>query len=317
MSAAGDYAAMIDAVDAQRTELGLLDIGPARWSRVALSYVFDPHRSLDPNLERLASLIEPGDEVVDVGGGAGRIGLPLALRCRSLLNVEPAPGMADQFETLAKDAGIENARVVRSDWLAADGITGDVVLSVDVTYFVREIEAFLAKMTAAARRRAALWLWDPTPPNRNATLFEAAFDTPLARTPGPDEVRAVLAEMGIAPETVGLPEPFAWPERGDLPRTPEETVDFALEALDSDGSAETRRRIADRLDGLFTRDGGTYVPAWRPELRGKLITWNPLASALPLRDRSPIAPLCPMSQLHRERLRSIRHPSAQSMWSNS
>ncbi len=43
--------------------------------------------------EVIASYVRPDDVVVDVGGGAGRVCLPLALQCKEVLNIEPSPGM--------------------------------------------------------------------------------------------------------------------------------------------------------------------------------------------------------------------------------
>ena len=79
--AAGRYAARVDGVLAQRTRLrgpqppGDLFAGlPSGHPLLAA----DPRRLLDPNLEIIASYIQPDDVIVDVGGGAGRISLPLA-----------------------------------------------------------------------------------------------------------------------------------------------------------------------------------------------------------------------------------------------
>ena len=80
-SAAGRYAARVDAVLAQRTRLrgpqppGDLFAGLPSGHPLLTA---DPRRSLDPNLEIIASYIQPDDVIVDVGGGAGRISLPLA-----------------------------------------------------------------------------------------------------------------------------------------------------------------------------------------------------------------------------------------------
>ncbi len=60
---------------------------------------------LDPNLETLASYIELNDVIVDVGGGAGRVSLPLALRCRELINVEPSRTMGAGFTANAGRPG--------------------------------------------------------------------------------------------------------------------------------------------------------------------------------------------------------------------
>ena len=61
-------------------------------------FVSTPHRQLGANVETIASYVQPGDTVVDVGGGAGRVNLSLALRCRQVTNVDPSPGMKAEFE---------------------------------------------------------------------------------------------------------------------------------------------------------------------------------------------------------------------------
>jgi len=45
-----------------------------------------------------------------------------------VVNVDASTGMLAAFEALAAGADIQNARAVKSDWLAAEGIQGDVTL---------------------------------------------------------------------------------------------------------------------------------------------------------------------------------------------
>ena len=90
--------------------------------------------------------MQPEDTVVDAGGGAGRVSLPLALRCQELINVDPSPGMKAEFEAAATEAGIDNALFIQSDWLEATELAGDLVITSNVTYFVRDIVTFVRKM---------------------------------------------------------------------------------------------------------------------------------------------------------------------------
>src|SRR5918996_1441570 len=55
----------------------------------------DPRRQGDPTLAALAGLARPADTWLDIGAGAGRYALPLALHVREVLAVDASPGMLD------------------------------------------------------------------------------------------------------------------------------------------------------------------------------------------------------------------------------
>src|SRR3989475_327892 len=155
MTAAETYALRIDAVRAQRTRLHGAPPPDDTWGgRMAQRFRADPHRPLDANLTVLASYTRPEDVLLDVGGGAGRVALPLALRCHEVITVDASPGMGAEFAAAAAAAGIANARFIHANWLEAEGIQGDVALTSNVTYFVRDIVRFIEKLVTAARRRA-------------------------------------------------------------------------------------------------------------------------------------------------------------------
>src|SRR5215510_159898 len=120
MTAAETYAARIDAVRAQRARLHGAPPPDDPWAGpIARRFRADPHRLLDANLAVLASYTRPEDVLLDVGGGAGRVALPLALRCREVTVVDASPGMGTEFAAAAAGAGIQNAHFVHSDWLEA------------------------------------------------------------------------------------------------------------------------------------------------------------------------------------------------------
>src|SRR4029434_7374601 len=137
MTAAEAYAARIDAVRAQRARLHGAQPPDDPWAGpIARRFRADPHRPLDANLVALASHIRPEDVFLDVGGGAGRVALPIALRCREVLTVDASPGMGAEFTAVAAEAGISNARFVHANWLEAVGFQGDGALPAHVTYIL-------------------------------------------------------------------------------------------------------------------------------------------------------------------------------------
>ena len=78
MTAAETSAARIDAVSAQRLRIhGHQPLEDRFGGPVAQCFRCDPHRSLDANLQVVASYVQPDDVLTDVGGGVG-LSLPHA-----------------------------------------------------------------------------------------------------------------------------------------------------------------------------------------------------------------------------------------------
>ena len=80
------------------------------WRRYAHQFKADPRRTDDVLVERLRARLLPGDSLLDVGAGGGRLALPLALTCRSVTAVEPSPSMCAVLRETADEADIEVER---------------------------------------------------------------------------------------------------------------------------------------------------------------------------------------------------------------
>jgi SAM-dependent methyltransferase len=280
MTAAETYAARIDAVRAQRARLHGARPPDDPWAGpIAQRFRADPHRQLDANLAVLASHIRPEDVFLDVGGGAGRVALPMALRCREVITVDASPGMGAEFSAVAAEAGIANARFVHANWLEAEGVQGDVALTSNVTYFVREIVPFITKLASAARRRVMITVWSVANPNQNGALFRLVYGEEPVGVPGYRELLPVLWELDILPDVHVLPGVPVVPGGNmgaRLPQTPEDAVQLGLQGqwLGHQDHERARRLIEERFSELFAPGPEGFRPLWRQEAREMLITWE-------------------------------------------
>ena len=280
MTAAETYAARIDAVRAQRARLHGAPPPDDPWEGpVARRFRADPHRTLDANLAVLASYTRPEDVLLDVGGGAGRVALPLALRCREVITVDASPGMGAEFAAAAAEAGIANARFIHANWLEAEGLQGDVALTANVTYFVRDIVRFIEKLATAARRRVMITVWSVANPNQSAQLFHLVYGEEQVAAPGHRELLPVLWELGILPDVhvlPGLPRVPGGPMGARLPQTPDDAVQLALQGqwLGPQDHRRARGLIEERFPELFAASPEGFRLLWRQEARELLITWE-------------------------------------------
>jgi SAM-dependent methyltransferase len=294
-AAADRYAARVDAVLAQRTRLRGPQPTEDQFAGIPADGTLlksDPRRSLDANMEIIASYIEPDDVVIDAGGGAGRVALPLALRCREVINVEPSAVMGAGFAFNASQAGIANARVIEADWLAVDPPPGTVALANHVTYLTRDIVPFIAKLERTGLRRVLITVNSPPPPSWNRVLYRLVHDETEEVVPGHVELINVLWEMGILPDIRVLPFNSARPNPIIPAPTRETAIGGALVRfggdqwtfwpLGSDLEQRLRGTLETRFDELFAAGDDGFIPRWITPGREILITWRPAEDRQPL-----------------------------------
>jgi SAM-dependent methyltransferase len=286
MTAAEHYAARVNAVLAQRARLRGTEPSGDLFGDLDPDHPLlkaDPRRPLDANLTALADLIEPSDAIVDVGGGAGRMSLPLALRCRSVTNVDPSASMGAAFLANAKAAGIGNVGLVKGDWLAADMPQGSVALVNHVTYLTRDIVPFIEKLERAGSRRVILTVNAPPPPSWNRVLFELVHGEAEEVVPGHAELMSVLWEMGRLPDlTMLLPQNVRYivplPSRAAA-------LAYAVQRLANEQwahwpvaaafEAHARATVEQHFDELYAQGPDGFTPRWIALGREVLITWQP------------------------------------------
>ncbi|HEX5479528.1 MAG TPA: class I SAM-dependent methyltransferase [Dehalococcoidia bacterium] len=276
MSASERHDAMAAGYAAQRERVAAAG---DMWAGCAGSFRPNLDAPLSAVQQKAASFIRAEDVLIDVGGGAGRMCVPLASRCREVVCIDPSPAMGVVFEEVVRDAGVANARFVAGAWPEVDGVEGDVALVSHVTYFVPAIVPFIEKLNEATRRRVVVMTRSAAPPNQVAAMFELFRGEPFARVPGYEELRAVLAEMRIDADVIDAgPANLAVtaPTASGREETVKGQVDGALRLgwLRSDEADAYRDVLDQHFDELFAETEQGYRPRNTLDTRELLITWE-------------------------------------------
>jgi SAM-dependent methyltransferase len=241
-----------------------------RWEVVSPLFKADPHRTDDVEVNRLLRALTPSMTVLDVGGGAGRFALPLALHCQHVTVVEPSPSMGESLRQIAGAAHVTNISLVPKRWDEANVEAADIVLSAHVIYMVEDIRAFIAKMVAHARQQVLMPTFMRPPMARYAPFSRRVHGTDKHDLPGARELMQVLWEMEIYPDL----EMFA-------PRPARAFKDWqtALTTLRQrihvkPDTAEDARLQQAMRDLLIETPDGYAIKGATPE-RLALISWQP------------------------------------------
>lgn len=170
------------------------------WDPFAFHFKADPRRADDAVLNRLRREVGREATVLDVGGGAGRFALPLALACRHVTVVEPSPTMVQWLHEGARELGLSNLSIIQGAWEDTAADPQDLALCAYVLHEVTEIEMFVRKLTSHAKRRVVILEHMESPDSLVAPVWEAVHGEELAKTPSAPDLLGVLGEMNISPD---------------------------------------------------------------------------------------------------------------------
>ncbi|HEV8490177.1 MAG TPA: methyltransferase domain-containing protein [Candidatus Limnocylindrales bacterium] len=251
--------------------------GPDFYAPVTSLFRADPRRTDEPVLDLLRALVEPGDTWLDIGAGAGRYALPLALLAREVIALDPSTGMLDALRDQMTELGIANIRPIEGRWppdaavAAALGPSpiADVALIAHVGYDVEAIGPFVDAMEEASRRLCVAVLMERQPASVADPFWPLVHGESRVTLPALPEFLELLRARGRDPRvTVVRREPRTFATMAEL----EGFLRRQLWIADG-GDKERRYRAAlERL--VVERDGGfglrdqapmpVGVAVWRP-----------------------------------------------------
>jgi len=260
----------------ERLEPGRGVTGAAFWDSRARR--FAAHMSVeaaatDPFLRRVRRTVGRRSTVIDVGAGPGRFALTLAPHVAEVIAVDASPAMLRLLRRQARSRGIANVRCVEGRWEEVDVPPADVAFASYVLPLVEDAPRFLVKLTAAARRRAFLYL--------AALPGDALFD-PLwrhfhgaPRTPGPTylDAVAVLRELRLEPQV----EVVEVPSRTRFATVAEAVKEYRDYLLLPD-TRPVRSELHGLLEAWLVRRDGALCPPLRT-LPAAVVGWAPASPA--------------------------------------
>ncbi len=239
----------------------------------------DPRRTDEPVLDALLRLIEPGETWIDIGAGAGRYALPIALALAQsggrVIALDASHGMLDALMDLQTEHGVTDVEVIESRWPPADGsaldrIAADVALIAHVGYDIESIGPFVRAMESVARRLCVAVLMERQPSSIADACWPPVHGEARVALPALPDFVELLRARGRLPSVEMLErEPRRFASRHEL-------AGFLRRQLwiEPGGGADDRFHAA--LDDLIAvdTDGRVGLRGQQPLPIG-IVTWDP------------------------------------------
>jgi CTP:molybdopterin cytidylyltransferase MocA/SAM-dependent methyltransferase len=273
----GDLAALIEAgwaarVRANRDQVDRLrevPDGPDFYAPISSLFRADPRRTDDAVLDVLAAEARPDETWLDIGAGAGRFALPIALRVREVIALDPSERMLAGLHEIAARHGITNVRTILARWPVPDPPRGDVALIAHVGYDIEAIGPFVTAIEAAAGRRCLAVLMERQPASTIDPFWPLVHGEARVPLPALPEFIELLTGRGRRPEVTYLPRPAA--RFGTF----DEVLAFARRQTWVAVGGDKDRRLVTALTERATEtpDGWTLPAA---EMRIGVVSWAPV-----------------------------------------
>jgi SAM-dependent methyltransferase len=240
---------------------------------VSSIFVAHPHRSDDRVLDALLELARPHDIWLDVGAGPGRYALPLALRVREVVAIDPSPSMMGALREGMAANGIANVRPIEARWPlgpdAPEVVRGDVALIAHVGYDVEEIGPFVDALERSAGSLCVAVMMSASPATLAAPFWPPVHGEDRIALPALPEFVELLRARGRRPDVrIVESEPRTFTSADELERM------VRRQLWVGEGTSK-ERRMRDLLAAWTVEvDGGVRLRDQSPMEIG-IATWDP------------------------------------------
>lgn len=243
----------------------------------------DPRRTDEPVLDALLRLVEPGETWIDIGAGAGRYALPIAMALAPsggrVIALDASPGMLDALLELRSEHGITDVEVIETRWPPPDGVplerfAADVAFIAHVGYDIESIGPFVRAMESVARRLCVAVLMERQPSSIADACWPPVHGDVRVALPALPEFVELLRARGHEPAVEMLQRaPRRFASRGEL-------EGFLRRQLWIQPGGAADDRFQGALDELLVvdPDGGVGLRGQQPLPIG-VVTWDPRAAS--------------------------------------
>ncbi len=235
---------------------------------IASAFIADPRREGEQVLDMLRSLVRPDETWLDIGAGAGRYALPVALLAKKVICVEPSSGMLDGLREGMANHGISNVEIVQSRWPSETPVEADCSLISFVGNDIADIGPFIEAMEASTRRMCTFINFERPPASTYGGAWLAAHGEPRALLPALPEFLSLLLskerlfEVRLAPRPVTTLVSF------------EHALDGARRQTWVEPGGEKDQRLqAYFRETLVEEDGRYHLPGGAGTVG--VVTWSP------------------------------------------
>ena len=151
----------------------------------------------DPTLSFIITNLQPNSSLLDLGGGAGRLSIPLAQNNYSMTIVDSSKGMINAAEKHCKFLGLKNVSTYHSTWEEFNNDKYDHIVCAHVLYGVANIKNFILKMNASVNSSVIIIMYDNFPQSHLADIWELYYSEQRINLPGITELEKVISELDI------------------------------------------------------------------------------------------------------------------------
>ena len=230
----------------------------------------DPFRTDDPVVNALVSILGTDAEVLDVGGGSGRLAMALATRAKHVTVVEPSEESVELLNERAAEAGITNITVINEPWEDVHEPSADIVLCSLVLHHVMEAADFVTKLQKHARDRVAIVEMMETPGAVEVPFYERVYGSAPTPLPGLPKVLELLWALDIFPDVS-----MVSPETAVLDTDREGVLEHLRRRLSVEEGTEADERLLAAADELLVDiPEGLTVRGAAPR-RSAIVSWKP------------------------------------------